>query len=126
MATPPDPPPPDWDLTSGTPTEFNDAANAAKNGYDSTNWSFKDATGTPLYLYLGKSATTGHVAWFLRSVADSGDCAKGKIPQLTFDVVKNGTLNTSTGVITYNTHTYRLHLQVDSSGVQIAFAKQLT
>ncbi len=123
----PDPPPPDWDLTSGSPTEFNDAQSAADNyGYDSTNWSFKDSTGTPMYLYVGKSATSGHVAWFLRTVANSGDCPKGKINQDTFNVVWKGTLNTQTGVISYDSHTYLLDLRTDANGVQIAYAKQLT
>lgn len=123
---PPDPPPPAWDLDSGTPTEFNSAqSNANSYGYDATNKSFKDSTGTPNYLYLGKSATSGHIAWFLRPTSNSGNCPQGKIPQLTFDVVKSGTLDTSTGKISYNSHQYLLDLRTDTNAVQIAYANQV-
>ncbi len=122
MAGPPVPPPPDWESN-----EFNDAQSAADSyGWDSTNKSFKNSSGTPLYLYLGKSATSGHVAWFLRPASESGSCPQGKIPQETFNAVWKGTLNTQTMVITYDSHTWLLDLRTDSNGVQIAYANMLT
>ena len=73
----------------------------------------------------GKSATSGHVAWFLRPTSNSGNCPKGKIPQLTFTVVQKGTLDVQTMKISYNSHQYLLDLRTDSNGVQIAYANQV-
>jgi len=56
---------------------------------------------------------------------ETGSCPLGKIPQLTFDVVKSGVLDTKTNQIAYNGHVYLLDLRVDSTGVQIAFALQV-
>jgi hypothetical protein len=123
----PDPPPPDWDVVSGSSPEFSDAQNFANNyGYDAGKLAIKDASANANFLYVGKSATSGHVAWFLRTSTYSGGCPEAKIPQATFDVIKGGTLNTQTGVISYGGHTYVLELKRDANGVQIANAKQLT
>jgi hypothetical protein len=124
---PPDPPPPDWDSVSGASAEFKDAHDWANTyGYDSADMAIKDVNGDPNYLYVGKSATAGHCAWFLRTPTYSGDCPQAKIPSATFDVIKGGTLNAATGVISYGGHTYQLDLRRDDKGVQIANAKQLT
>ena len=126
MTTSPDPPPPAWDSTGGASTEFDTAQNDANSyGYDSTNMAFKDSSGTANYLYVGKSATSGQVAWFLRSTSNSGNCPQGKIPQLTFTVVQKGTLDVQTMKISYNSHQYLLDLRTDANGVQVAYANQV-
>lgn len=126
--TPPDPPPPDWDSSGGASTDFNNAHSWANSyGYDSTNMAFKDANGTANYLYQSTSnVTSGHVAWALCTAASSNNCPQAKIPQATFDVVKGGTLDTSTMKISYSGHTYLLSLERDANGTQIAYAKQLS
>lgn len=126
MGGPSAPPVPDWDLISGSPVEFDTAKSLAKEyGYDSQNQSFRDASGTPYYLYLGPSRTsTGHVAWYCCTDADSNKSPQGKIPSLTFDVIKDGSINTSTGTISYNGKTYVIDLR-RQNGVQVAYAKEV-
>ena len=126
MTTSPDPPPPAWDSSGGSSIEFNTAqSDALSYGYDSTNMAFKDSSGTANYLYVGKSATSGQVAWFLRPTSNSGNCPKGKIPQLTFTVIQKGTLDVQKMTIAYNSHQYLLDLRMDSNAVRIAYPNQV-
>ena len=126
--TPPDPPPPDFDVITGTAPQWNAAnTDAGKYGYDSTNQAIKDANGKDNYLAVGVSAvTSGHVAWsFITATANTNNCVCCLIPQATFNVIKGGTLNTQNGQISYGGHTYQLQLQSGSSpGTAIAFAYQ--
>jgi hypothetical protein len=127
--TPPDPPPPDWDSISGSSAEFNLAqSNATNYGWDSTNLAIKDANGSPNYLCVGVSATSGHVAWFCRAAADnSKNCVQAQVPQNTFNAIKNGSLNTQNGQISYSGHVYQLKLERDTTtGNAIAYLFQIS
>lgn len=122
----PNPPPPDWDSVSGSSTEFKNAQNDANAyGFDSVKLGIKNSSGAAQYLFLGKSATANHIAWYLRDTANGGNCIAAKIPQATFDIIKGGTLDTSSMKISYASHQYLLEARDDGSGKVIAYAVQM-
>src|SRR5688500_6179596 len=99
--------PPDPGITS---TTFN-ALQAMT--YDSAAMAFKDGS-TLYYMFVERKTGTIDVAqWFHATDSAGGNHPRGQIPQLTFDVIKNGTLDTQTQKITYNNKDYRIRIWRD-------------
>ncbi len=123
-STPPEPPPPDWDVVSNAAVDFDNAHNwAVTYGHDASAQAIKDASNGLNYLYLAKSNTTGRVAWALRTDANSNGCPPAKIPTATFDVIHGGTIDKTTGKITYGGKQYMLDARIDGNGDLVAYAK---
>ena len=109
--------PPDPELTS---TVFN--ALAAMT-YDSTAMAFKDANNNLIYMFVERGQTTEDTRWFYAKDSDGGTSPRGQIPQITYDVVHGGTLNTQTQKISYAGKSYRIRIFRDySTGKQLAKA----
>jgi len=125
-STPPEPPPPDWDVVSNAAVDFDNAHNWANSyGHDSNAQAIKDVSNGLNYLYLAKSNTTGHLAWALRTETNSNGCAPAKIPTATFAVIQGGSLDKTTGKITAGGKQYLLDARLDGNGDLVAYAKQV-
>src|SRR5688572_25909934 len=100
--------PPDPGITS---TVFN-ALQAMS--YDASLQAFKDTAGDRYFLFVQRKSNTVDVAeWVHATDTEGGDNPRGLVPQLTFDVIKSGTLNTQTQKIAYAGKNYRIRLQRD-------------
>lgn len=91
--------------------------------YDSGAMAFK--SGSTLYFMFvqRKSGTVDCCEWFHATDSEGSENPRGLIPQLTFDVVKNGTLNTQTQKISYQGKSYRIRIYRDTAtGKQLAQA----
>ncbi len=89
--------------------------------YDSQNMAFKDANNAYHWLYVErKTGTITDSRWFQGLASEQGTSPKGLIPQLTYDVIHGGTLDTQTQKISYQNKDYRIRIYWDSQN-----AKQL-
>ncbi len=89
--------------------------------YDSAGAAFK--SGATLYwLFVERvSGSTDRAQWFHDTNSGGAENPKFLIPQLTYDVIKNGTY--SGGVMIYQGSTYHIRMYRDqSAGTQIAKA----
>lgn len=92
-------------------------------GYDSTQFAYTSGA-TKYWLFVERvTGTIDRAEWFYATDAEGGVNPKFLVPQLTFDVIKNGTYNTGTGTITYSGSNYRIRLYRDvGAGKQLAQA----
>jgi len=93
-------------------------------GYSSDEMAFKDGSGNFYYLFLQRKTGTIDVCeWLHATDSDGTDRPRCDVPQLTYDVIKNGTLDTQTQKISYQGKYYRIRIMRDvSAGRQIAQA----
>ena len=113
--------PPDPGITS---TTFN-ALQAMD--YDAGAMAFKNGSVVLYYMFVQRKGTSADVCeWFHDTDAGGGINPRGEIPQLTYDVIKNGTLNTQTQKISYLGKSYRIRVCRDtSSGALLAKAVEV-
>jgi len=84
--------------------------------YSSTDMAFKDGAGTEYWLYVErKTNTVSDGRWYYGTSGDQGTHPKGLIPQLTYDVIHGGTLNSQTQKIAYQSQNYRIRLYWDAT-----------
>lgn len=92
--------------------------------YDAGQMAFVSGA-TRYWLFVErKSATDIDVArWFHATDAEGAENPKCLVPQLTFDVFKNGSYNSGNGTISYQGQSYRIRMFRDqAAGKQIAKA----
>jgi len=84
--------------------------------YDSANRAFK--SGSNLYFMFAetKPGVQDGAQWFYGTNAEGGINPKGFIPQITYDVIHNGTYNPSNGTVSYSGSNYRIRLMRDTTG----------
>ena len=109
--------PPDPELTS---TVF--SALAAMT-YDSNALAFKNAQNDLIYMFVERGQTSEDTRWFYGKDSEGGTSPRGQIPQITYDVIHGGTLNTQTQKISYQGKYYRIRIYRDqATGKQLAKA----
>jgi len=69
-------------------------------------------TGTP--------GITTTVQWEAGTAADLGNAVPAAIPQASFDIIKNGTLDSQTGLVAYGGKSYRFQFKMVSGVAQMA------
>lgn len=69
-------------------------------------------TGTPVI--------TTTVQWEAGTASDLGNAVPAAIPQLSFDIIKSGTLDSQTGVVAYGGKSYRFQFRMASGVAQMA------
>jgi hypothetical protein len=92
--------------------------------YNATAKTFVNAAGVQQFLYAQKKTGGSYDQgeWFYGTASEGGSNPKALVPQLTYDVIHNGTYNTSDATVTYTSQKYRFRLKVDASGAQVAEA----
>ncbi len=92
--------------------------------YDSSLECFKDAGGTRYYMFVeGPSSGAYNLAnWNYDTSSSTITNPRAKISQSSFDIMKNGTYNSSTEKVSYNGKDYRFLLIRDGSDVLYADA----
>jgi hypothetical protein len=90
--------------------------------YNATNKAFVDGSGNTIFLFVEKTTSGTGSQWFYGTEAQGGKNPKGLVPTLTSNIILSGSINTSTGVMTYSGTTYKIRLERDASGVPIANA----
>jgi hypothetical protein len=89
--------------------------------YSSTAKAFVDASNNNNYLFVENDGN-GAARWFYGTDAEGGTNPRGQVPSLTFNVIRYGTYDSQTGTVAYDTDSYRIRLERDSSGAHVANA----
>ena len=79
--------------------------------------------GTPVSGWLNETGNPGittTVQWEAGTATDVGDAVPGAIPQESFDIIKNGSLDQQTGLVTHKGLTYRFQFKAVSGVAQMA------
>lgn len=100
-----------------------DALNAMT--YDAAAQAFADAAGKLHYLFVeGDPAQAPNESfWFYGTDTEGGVNPRAQIPSGTAEVITQGTYETQTNTISYNSKSYRLRLQRDpATNTQVAEA----
>lgn len=113
MSDPIDPPRPS--LTTGTRNTL------AGCTWNATKGAVVDASGDQVYAWLTQTntpTTTVTVQWEVGTATTAGSVlVLAVITQTTHDIVKNGSHNANTGIVTYGGTGYRFRFERNGSGV---------
>jgi hypothetical protein len=96
--------------------------------YDAQALAFRDASGTPIYLFGRRDPVFLYQGgWFRGTDAQGAVNPKGLIPQITAAVIQGGTYNVVNGTIAYLGLTYAISLLREAgTGNQLAQAVPIT
>ncbi len=87
--------------------------------WDAGQQRVEDTSGNPVTAWLNQDGTPGitnPVRWEVGTTSSAGTAVQVAIPTATFTIIKNGTHNQTTGIVTYSGKNYGFSFQT-SGGV---------